>query len=164
MNKKIKLSDAIKCAWQRQFENSGAIVIGTTNNHDMIDEAVKDRFGEVLHVRLPSNDARRMMFQHALREHTHNLQDSDWELLVGRTNGFSGRQVNRICADAATSAARDTAMECEARNVSSEGMSPRPITIDDFVHALRTISNSATGQAAEQARFIANCSHSSHSQ
>lgn len=80
--KDMKMGGAIKKYWQKDFGESGAFVIGTTNHAEKIDEAIRSRFGKTLQMSLPSNEARRKIMLRALCKNTHNLSDIDWDCLL----------------------------------------------------------------------------------
>ena len=121
-------------------EGGDVVVIGATNRIGDIDEAIKSRFGGSMYVPLPNAEARRGIVKRELRENKVEWQDGELDEIVRGTDGLDGRKIKEICGKVARRAAMDTAAQCEKDGVSSENMSAREITMDDFRSELRKVA------------------------
>lgn len=92
------------------------IVIGATNRPDMIDSALlrPGRFDNQLYVGAPDEDARREIF----KIHTQDIplaDDVDLEVLVEKTDRYSGADIESVCREAALNAMREDKEADEVR-------------------------------------------------
>lgn len=86
----------------------GVVVVGATNRLDMLDEALlrPGRFDDVLEVGLPDYETR----VEVLEMYGGGLQvegDVDWRAVAGRTEGWSGADLKRVCAEAGMAVIRE---------------------------------------------------------
>jgi len=116
-------------------ELKGVLVLGATNRPDMLDPAIlrPGRFDEIVDIALPDEESRRLIFEVHLRNKPLAPGISASDLAAG-TDGFSGADIQGVCAKAALRAVR--------RAVTSKIEHPQeeaPVTIlpDDLETALK---------------------------
>uniref|UniRef100_A0A0D9Y320 Vesicle-fusing ATPase n=1 Tax=Oryza glumipatula TaxID=40148 RepID=A0A0D9Y320_9ORYZ len=69
------------------------LVLAATNTPYALDQAVRRRFDKRIYIPLPDLKARQHMFKVHLGDTPHNLNESDFESLARRTDGFSGSDI-----------------------------------------------------------------------
>uniref|UniRef100_A0A0E0MR58 Vesicle-fusing ATPase n=1 Tax=Oryza rufipogon TaxID=4529 RepID=A0A0E0MR58_ORYRU len=69
------------------------LVLAATNTPYALDQAVRRRFDKRIYIPLPDLKARQHMFKVHLGDTPHNLNESDFENLARRTDGFSGSDI-----------------------------------------------------------------------
>jgi len=105
-------------------------VIGATNKPWVLDEPFIRRFQRRIYVPLPGNEARKEMF--SIYTNGLNLSnDVDAEMLIGRTEGYSGSDIRDVFQGAQTRVVRELFENNGARG------QVRPITMDDFREVLK---------------------------
>ena len=88
-------------------ELKGVLVLGATNRPDMLDPAIlrPGRFDEIVDISLPDEESRRLIFEVHLRSKplAPGVSASN---LAATTHGFSGADIQGVCAKAALCAVR----------------------------------------------------------
>jgi transitional endoplasmic reticulum ATPase len=88
-------------------ELKGVLVLGATNRPDMLDPAIlrPGRFDEIVDISLPDEESRRLIFEVHLRNKplAPGVSASN---LAATTHGFSGADIQGVCAKAALCAVR----------------------------------------------------------
>ncbi len=114
-------------------------VIGATNKPWVLDEPFIRRFQRRIIVPLPGNEARKEMF--SIYTNGLNLSnDVDAEILIGRTEGYSGSDIRDVFQGAQTRVVRELFENNGARG------QVRAITMDDFKEVLRKRKPSVSPQ------------------
>ena len=80
-------------------ERGFLLTIGATNTPWLLDEAILSRFGKLIYVPLPDPQTRRRIFELQLDESGYECAVTRDEL-VKRSAGYSGRDIERLCAEA----------------------------------------------------------------
>jgi len=123
------------------FDERGDVrIIAATNRFDMLDEAIlrPGRFDRLIEVPNPDEDAR----AHILDIHTRgmNLAEAvDYDALAGKTEGFSGAQLESLTTEAGMFAIRD------GRDT---------VTMQDFDDALEKITESEENDSPGHAAYV----------
>ena len=95
------------------FEDRGEIrIIAATNRFDMLDRAIlrPGRFDRLIEVPEPGTEARRKIL--TIHTRTMNVADDvDFDELAGRTDGFSGAEIESLTTEAGMFAIRDERTE-----------------------------------------------------
>jgi transitional endoplasmic reticulum ATPase len=88
-------------------ELKGVLVLGATNRPDMLDPAIlrPGRFDEIVDIPLPDQESRRLIFEVHLRNKP-LAPGIDAGELAGGADGFSGADIQGVCARAALRAVR----------------------------------------------------------
>jgi transitional endoplasmic reticulum ATPase len=83
------------------------LVLGATNRPDMLDPAVlrPGRFDEIVDIRLPDQESRRLIFEVHLRNKP-LAPGVSASSLAASTDGFSGADIQGVCTKAALRAVR----------------------------------------------------------
>ena len=116
-------------------------VIGATNKPWALDEPFIRRFQKRIYVPLPNSEARREMFN--IYGHDLNLApDVDPEIIVDKTEGYSGSDLRDIFQNAQTKVVREF---FEAESARDQGQA-RPVSMDDFRETLRRRKPSVSPQ------------------
>ena len=116
-------------------------VIGATNKPWALDEPFIRRFQKRIYVPLPNAEARREMF----KIYTHDLKltpDVDPEVVIEKTDGYTGSDFRDICQNAQTKVVREF-FEGDSRRGQGQA---RPIAMDDFRETLRRRKPSVSPQ------------------
>ncbi|KAJ0237791.1 hypothetical protein HA466_0247020 [Hirschfeldia incana] len=69
------------------------LVLAATNTPYALDQAIRRRFDKRIYIPLPDVKARQHMFKVHLGDTPHNLNETDFEYLARKTEGFSGSDV-----------------------------------------------------------------------
>jgi SpoVK/Ycf46/Vps4 family AAA+-type ATPase len=79
--------------------DSSLLVIGATNNPQLIDHAMlrPGRLDELIYVPLPDREARERLWQLKLEEFPERLGEFDYENLAGISEGYSGAEIEYLC-------------------------------------------------------------------
>jgi SpoVK/Ycf46/Vps4 family AAA+-type ATPase len=95
-------------------ENAGVVTVCATNLPQEIDDAFLSRFEPKYEVSLPTRENRKEIFNillgRRLKNVPNNISDKDLSRLAAATDGYSGRDLVKVCKFAAR-AATDTALE-----------------------------------------------------
>lgn len=88
-------------------ELNGVLVLGATNRSDMLDPAIlrPGRFDQIIDIPVPDEESRKLIFEVHLRNKP-LVPGIDAGNLATRTEGFSGAEIQGICAQAALRAVR----------------------------------------------------------
>ena len=126
-------------------ENERVLVMGATNCPDELDDAVIRRLVKRIYVPLPDKKAREALFTQVLKKNGGgiSLSRTDMRSLVGRTDGYSGSDLNALCKEAALGPVREWGNKIArvaARDV-------RAIQLKDFNAALTTIRPSVPAES-----------------
>lgn len=76
------------------------MVLAATNRPWDLDEAIRRRLEKRVYIPLPSEEGRRQLFKINLKEIKLD-ENINWELLVKKTDGYSGADIANVCRDAA---------------------------------------------------------------
>lgn len=80
------------------------VVIGATNRPDIIDDALLDRFEDLIEVPLPDPQARVAIFRVHLRNRPILSEGINWDRIKSLTDGFSARDIETAADNAALEA------------------------------------------------------------
>ena len=132
MSRHLKLSDAFKSAWQRQFNRSDAILVGMTNHRELINPAILDRFRCEVEVPMPSVAQIRAHIVHTLKDRN-GLSAAECDGLAQRfaqrSQGTSVRMVRGHCELAAVISSKAAA---EAKEAGVDVPVEPPVRFSDF--------------------------------
>ena len=81
--------------------NEKVLVLGATNLPWALDPAVRRRFERRVLIPLPDMEARMYLIRNKLKGLDKNLSDKDLEYIAGKTDGYSGSDLEIFCRDAA---------------------------------------------------------------
>eukprot|EP00742_Colponemidia_sp_Colp-10_P008270 GILJ01008943.1.p1 GENE.GILJ01008943.1~~GILJ01008943.1.p1 ORF type:complete len:612 (-),score=121.33 GILJ01008943.1:230-2065(-) len=122
------------------------LVLAATNRPWDLDEALRRRLEKRIYIPLPTEKGRQELFKIALKGIELDA-DVDFDDLVGKTDGFSGADINNLCRDAAMMPMR--AALAEARQQGGldiaklkEDMKSIPLKHADFLKALKGTNRS----------------------
>ncbi|KAI9179102.1 putative AAA ATPase [Blastocladiella emersonii ATCC 22665] len=145
-------SRRIKTEFLVQFDGASTdsderlLVIGATNRPQELDEAARRRFKKRLMIPLPCERGRRQLLTNLLRRANHSLTPEDIELLVQRTDGYSGSDLAGLCEDAAMGPIREIPLsQFEHKAVDDL----RPISLQDMLNAQTQIRASVSRKDIE---------------
>lgn len=123
------------------------VVLAATNRPFDLDEAVLRRFAVQVHIPLPDEAARLQLLRSALRQQRHALSEGDFAELARRTARFSSSDIRNVCREASMCALRELPSAQVARLRADQ---LRPVSMQDFVHALQASGPSVSEAAAEE--------------
>ncbi|MFX0113078.1 MAG: AAA family ATPase [Candidatus Hodarchaeota archaeon] len=123
------------------------VVMGATNLPWDIDAAMRRRFEKRIHVALPDDEARGVMF----KIHTKGVDleaNANFTELAKFTAGYSGSDISLICREALMAPIR----ELDAEGALESDVMPRKVSRKDFLTALETVKPSVAPM--ELSRFV----------
>ncbi|KAJ2887901.1 Fidgetin-like protein 1 [Coemansia asiatica] len=120
------------------------ILLGATNRPQELDEAARRRFPKRLFVPLPDKAGRRTIVSNLLKAQVHSLDDVHLDSICGRTEGYSGADMDTLCREAAYGPIRSIA---DITAVSVDDV--RPINVADFEYALTQVRPSVSAKDLE---------------
>ncbi|KAH9490010.1 Fidgetin-like protein 1 [Bulinus truncatus] len=117
------------------------LVIGATNRPQEIDEAARRRFVKRLLIPLPEPVARREIVLNLMAQQKNNLSEREVQVIVDKTDGYSGADMTNLCREAALGPIRSITFE-EMETITPEQV--RPITFKDFDDAFSQVRASVS--------------------
>lgn len=82
-------------------KNDKVLVLGATNLPWALDPAVRRRFERRVYIPLPDKEARNYLLRNKLKGLNKSLNDTDFDNIVDKTDGYSGADLEILCRDAA---------------------------------------------------------------
>lgn len=82
-------------------KNDKVLILGATNLPWALDPAVRRRFERRVYIPLPDKEAREYLLRKKLGGLDKGLNDNDFKLVVDKTEGYSGADLEILCRDAA---------------------------------------------------------------
>ena len=125
------------------------LIIGATNFPEAIDEAARRRFSKRLYIPLPDKYGRRQLIKILLKKDKHNLTENDIEILVNKTNGYSGSDIKNVATTAAGFSVNELMDDGDGDHRLSAG-SLRPITLKDFEKGLKEQTASVSQESLKK--------------
>jgi katanin p60 ATPase-containing subunit A1 len=125
------------------------LTIGATNTPWMMDEAILSRFGRMIYVPLPDQVTRAQILDIHLRKRGFETEMELSEIIC-RTEGYSGRDIEKVCADAVERMLKDANQqiigmtEFHADEFRKKQLRVRPIRQEEFTLALQKIRPSTS--------------------
>lgn len=120
------------------------IVLGATNLPWDLDDAIIRRLDKRIYIPLPDKGARKKLFELMLKDVA--FEDNiDWDLLVSKTDMYSGDDINNLCRDASMMPLSRKVLNGEFKgsldNVEEiqNELKNTPISMQDFLEALTKV-------------------------
>jgi vacuolar protein-sorting-associated protein 4 len=79
--------------------NDGVLVMGATNLPWMLDSAFRRRFQKRIYIPLPDSKARKYIINRFLSKIDHDLSEKEVNMIVEKTDGYSGSDINILLKD-----------------------------------------------------------------
>ncbi|KAJ1437215.1 P-loop containing nucleoside triphosphate hydrolase protein [Ochromonadaceae sp. CCMP2298] len=136
-------SRRIKTEFMVQLDGAGTnqearvVIVGATNRPEELDEAVRRRFVKRIYIPLPDEDSRRQLLTMLLSDIAHELQQTDTDALVDKTQGYSGADIRALCQEAAMGPVREAAAMGDLQNIDALAMPP--ISVLHFAEAVEAV-------------------------
>ena len=137
---------------QEQIESgSGSknvMVLAATNRPQDLDEALRRRLEKRVYIPLPNKEGRTQLLQINMKG-LEIEDDIDWELIVNKTEGYSGADLSNVCREAAMMPLR---RRLKANGIDINAIDQLrkeidvPVSMQDFTDALKNISKSVSQQ------------------
>ncbi|KAJ6015973.1 hypothetical protein N7540_010564 [Penicillium herquei] len=125
---------------KKEGDASRVLVLAATNMPWDIDEAARRRFVRRQYIPLPEHHVREQQLRKLLSHQHHELSDSDTEVLVHVTEGFSGSDITALAKDAAMGPLRNLGEALLHTPMDQI----RPIKFQDFESSLFSIRPSVS--------------------
>lgn len=123
------------------------MVLAATNRPWDLDEAFRRRLEKRIYIPLPNEKGRQQLFEINLKGIKMH-EDVKWELLTKKTKGYSGADISNVCRDAAMMPMRKKILEGKLSFEQIASLKHDeidiPITLQDFLDALKNISKSVS--------------------
>ena len=127
------------------------VIVGATNRPDELDEAARRRFVKRIYIPLPDIEGRKQLFQSLLAKSYHNINENNLNILVEKSNGFSGADVRSLCTEAAMGPVREIAMK-QGNLLNIKESDVPPITMKHFDDSLEAVTTSVS--SSDLKRYI----------
>jgi katanin p60 ATPase-containing subunit A1 len=141
---------------EAQGENDAAkkvIVIAATNRPWDLDEAIRRRLEKRVYIPLPTPGARKSLFEINLKGISLS-PDINFDLLVEKTEGYSGADLTNVCREASMMPLRDRLMMLTDGNIENlknkQDEITRPLTMDDFLEAVNNVCKSVNKEQLDE--------------
>ncbi|NXU84173.1 FIGL1 protein, partial [Xiphorhynchus elegans] len=122
------------------------LVVGATNRPQEIDEAARRRLVKRLYIPLPEASARKQIVTHLMSKEHCSLNDEEIELIVKKSDGYSGADMTQLCREASLGPIRSL-QSMDIATIMPEQV--RPISFVDFESAFRTVRPSVSSKDLE---------------
>ncbi|XP_054427254.1 fidgetin-like protein 1 [Pteronotus mesoamericanus] len=122
------------------------LVVGATNRPQEIDEAARRRLVKRLYIPLPDASARRQIVVNLMSREQCRLSKDELELVVQRSEGFSGADVTQLCREASLGPIRSL-QTVDIATIAADQVPP--IAYVDFENAFRTVRPSVSPKDLE---------------
>ena len=126
------------------------IVLAATNRPWDLDEALRRRLEKRVHIPLPSDKGRKRLFEIYLSSVNHKNNEIDWDVLISKTQGYSGADIANVCRDAAMLPMRKKLMQLRVQGFNPQAIAKIkseaevPVSMEDFKEALSNVSKSVS--------------------
>lgn len=125
---------------ETQGDVSRVLVLAATNLPWAIDEAARRRFVRRQYIPLPERDTRLQHLKKLMEHQNHAIDDGGYEVILEKTEGFSGSDMTALAKDAAMGPLRSLG---EALLTTPRDQI-RPIGVQDFIASLKSIRPSVS--------------------
>ena len=116
------------------------VVMGATNRPQDVDKAILRRMPAMFQIGLPKKEKRQSILDLVLfRERMEGVSTED---IAEQTEGFSGSDLKELCRNAAMIRVRELRSRVLANDTTLKPSDLRPISGEDFVHAVRKMKES----------------------
>ncbi|NXI55161.1 FIGL1 protein, partial [Chloroceryle aenea] len=122
------------------------LVVGATNRPQEIDEAARRRLVKRLYIPLPEASARKQIVTRLMSKEHCLLSEEEIELIVKKSNGFSGADMTQLCREASLGPIRSL-QSLDIATIMPDQV--RPIAFLDFESAFRTVRPSVSSKDLE---------------
>ncbi|KFP92142.1 PREDICTED: fidgetin-like protein 1 [Apaloderma vittatum] len=122
------------------------LVVGATNRPQEIDEAARRRLVKRLYIPLPEASARKQIVTRLMSKEHCSLNEEEIELIVKKSNGFSGADMTQLCREASLGPIRSL-QSADITTIMPDQV--RPIAFLDFESAFRTVRPSVSSKDLE---------------
>ncbi|KAM9572865.1 fidgetin-like protein 1 [Guaruba guarouba] len=122
------------------------LVVGATNRPQEIDEAARRRLVKRLYIPLPEASARKQIVTRLMSKEHCSLNEEEIELIVKKSNGFSGADMTQLCREASLGPIRSL-QSLDIATIMPDQV--RPIAFLDFESAFRTVRPSVSAKDLE---------------
>nr|XP_056713443.1 fidgetin-like protein 1 [Euleptes europaea] len=122
------------------------LVVGATNRPQEIDEAARRRLVKRLYIPLPEASARKQIVSCLMSKEHCSLTEEEVELIVKKSDGFSGADMTQLCREASLGPIRSL-KSVDITTITPEQV--RPIIFQDFDNALKTVRPSVSSKDLE---------------
>ncbi|NXN10105.1 FIGL1 protein, partial [Indicator maculatus] len=122
------------------------LVVGATNRPQEIDEAARRRLVKRLYIPLPEASARKQIVTRLMSKEHCCLNEEEIELIVKKSNGFSGADMTQLCREASLGPIRSL-QSMDIATIMPDQV--RPIAFLDFESAFKTVRPSVSSKDLE---------------
>ncbi|KFQ32053.1 Fidgetin-like 1 [Mesitornis unicolor] len=145
-SRRIKTEFLVQLDGATTSSDDRILVVGATNRPQEIDEAARRRLVKRLYIPLPEASARKQIVTRLMsREHC-SLKEEEIELIVKKSNGFSGADMTQLCREASLGPIRSL-QSMDITTIMPDQV--RPIAFLDFESAFRTVRPSVSSKDLE---------------
>ncbi|XP_004694559.1 PREDICTED: fidgetin-like protein 1 [Condylura cristata] len=140
-SRRIKTEFLIQLDGATTSSEDRILVVGATNRPQEIDEAARRRLVKRLYIPLPEASARKQIVHNLMSKEQCCLRDEEIELVVQKSDGFSGADMTQLCREASLGPIRSL-QTADIATIMPDQV--RPITYTDFENAFRSVRPSVS--------------------
>lgn len=115
------------------IDNDGILVLGATNIPWGLDAAIRRRFEKRIYIPLPELAARRRMFELHIGNTCTDLASNDYNVLSGKTDGYSGADIGIVVREALMMPIRKVQSATHFRRESGPSPTDPETIVDDLL-------------------------------
>ncbi|KAJ7405816.1 Fidgetin-like protein 1 [Willisornis vidua] len=145
-SRRIKTEFLIQLDGATTSSEDRILVVGATNRPQEIDEAARRRLVKRLYIPLPEASARKQIVTRLMSKEHCSLKEEELELIVKKSDGFSGADMTQLCREASLGPIRSL-QSMDIATIMPEQV--RPIAFLDFESAFRTVRPSVSSKDLE---------------
>ncbi|XP_072709116.1 fidgetin-like protein 1 isoform X1 [Ciconia boyciana] len=145
-SRRIKTEFLVQLDGATTSSEDRVLVVGATNRPQEIDEAARRRLAKRLYIPLPEASARKQIVTRLMSKEHCSLDEEEIELIVKKSNGFSGADMTQLCREASLGPIRSLQSKDIATIMPDQ---VRPIAFLDFESAFRTVRPSVSSKDLE---------------
>lgn len=145
-SRRIKTEFLVQLDGATTSSEDRVLVVGATNRPQEIDEAARRRLAKRLYIPLPEAAARKQMVTNLMSREQCCLREEEMELVVQRSEGFSGADMTQLCREASLGPIRSL-QAADIATIAADQVPP--IAYADFENAFRTVRPSVSPEDLE---------------
>ncbi|KAM9387434.1 fidgetin-like protein 1 [Phaethornis superciliosus] len=145
-SRRIKTEFLVQLDGATTSSDDRILVVGATNRPQEIDEAARRRLVKRLYIPLPEASARKQIVTRLMSKENCSLNDEEIELIVKKSDGFSGADMTQLCREASLGPIRSL-QSMDIATIMPDQV--RPIAFLDFESAFRTVRPSVSSKDLE---------------
>ncbi|CAG9319592.1 unnamed protein product [Blepharisma stoltei] len=138
-SRKIKTEFLVQIDGAATNPDDRILLIGATNRPNDLDEAVRRRLAKRMYIPLPNSEGRKQLIVNLMQSISNSLSESDINVVVERSKGYSGSDLKNLCTEASMNPLRSLT---DIMNIDATIIPP--VSLHDFEFALTIVKPSVS--------------------